>query len=586
MNMKSKILLVLLLCVSIRVMNAQSGTCGDGVTWELNYTTLTIKGSGSMADYAYISAPWESYKQNIKKIVIEDGVEYISGFEGCSNVDTVLLGNKVGDIGERCFFNCSSIKKIAFPSSIEYIRFNAFKDCGLDSLSQPGDTVTIFADAFKDNDKLVYVNLSGRIDERAFFNCANLKKVILRGGELGQQVFCNCSNLRDVEIWDGVTKIGSAAFLNCDIRSVTVPASVKKLAENTFANNANLEYVDIAVQELIQDPFYQCTNIKKLILHEGLSILTEYAFQYCEKIDSVYLPSTLKEMGIRTFGTGLTSIRLSPDNPYFKLYDGALLDKDQTRIVRFPNQKTGSFSIPPTVKQIEQYTFEYSKISNVVIPESVVSIGFHSFAESKIVSLDLPSLIKVIPNGTAYNCVNLKTLKIPEGCTTIGSQAFEGTALRVIEMPESMDNYGEVAFFGCAIDTFKVKRPYPAWINANVFGNVNLSKAVLVVPESSKSMYETADVWKDFGKIIGTVGNEQVISNSDLRVYPTYATNNITVEQDSKAAIETIAIYGSSGAKAMEVRPADRRATIDISGLPSGFYIVKAGKASCKVYKK
>ena len=58
-----------------------SGTCGDDLTWTLDYSrTLTISGTGEMTDYSSSSSsrvPWYSSRSSIKSVVIEDGVTYI-----------------------------------------------------------------------------------------------------------------------------------------------------------------------------------------------------------------------------------------------------------------------------------------------------------------------------------------------------------------------------------------------------------------------------------------------------------------------------------------------------------------------------
>lgn len=57
------------------VTSVKSGTCGDGLTWELDSGgTLTISGNGAMEDYKS-SSPWYN-NESVKKIVIEQGDKY------------------------------------------------------------------------------------------------------------------------------------------------------------------------------------------------------------------------------------------------------------------------------------------------------------------------------------------------------------------------------------------------------------------------------------------------------------------------------------------------------------------------------
>ena len=77
-----------------------SGTCGatsaDNLTWSFDTTTgtLTISGNGAMKEYEdYTKRPWVAYKNDIKKVVIEENVTTIGkhAFEDCSQLSTVEL---------------------------------------------------------------------------------------------------------------------------------------------------------------------------------------------------------------------------------------------------------------------------------------------------------------------------------------------------------------------------------------------------------------------------------------------------------------------------------------------------------------
>ena len=62
--------------LSIPVSAAESGTCGDGLSWSLSAGTLTISGTGPMYNYAYsfesasgATNPWANYTKQIKKAI-------------------------------------------------------------------------------------------------------------------------------------------------------------------------------------------------------------------------------------------------------------------------------------------------------------------------------------------------------------------------------------------------------------------------------------------------------------------------------------------------------------------------------------
>ena len=80
------IILAIMIVISIVPITASattSGTCGDDLTWKFEESTdtLTIFGFGAMYDYDLHNRPWESYKDNIKTVVVNDGVTTIGDNE-------------------------------------------------------------------------------------------------------------------------------------------------------------------------------------------------------------------------------------------------------------------------------------------------------------------------------------------------------------------------------------------------------------------------------------------------------------------------------------------------------------------------
>ena len=85
-----------------------SGACGDALTWEVNGDVLIISGTGRMDNYYEDEAPWNKFRNSIKKIVIEEGVE---------------------SVGDYAFWLCAPrVVSISFPASVTYIGNHALSD--------------------------------------------------------------------------------------------------------------------------------------------------------------------------------------------------------------------------------------------------------------------------------------------------------------------------------------------------------------------------------------------------------------------------------------------------------------------------
>lgn len=141
---------------------------------------------------------------------------------------------------------------------------------------------------------------------------------------------------------------------------------------------------------------------------------------------------------------------------------------------------TGPLNIPSThngkpVTKIEDYAFDYSKITSLVIPNSVTDVGEHSFRNcyslasitigsgvtelgewmfancTGLESVTLPNNITIIGESTFWQCTSLKSITIPNSVTSIEMYAFEGcTSLTKVTIPNSVTSIKPRAFYGCA----------------------------------------------------------------------------------------------------------------------------------------
>ena len=107
-----------------------SGKCGQCVYYLLDDTgTLTIYGYGKMNDYS--SQPWDSNRENIKKVIIEEGVTSIrkEAFYNCANLSSVKIPESVTSIGFGAFAQCESLSSVKIPESVTSIGVGAFDSC-------------------------------------------------------------------------------------------------------------------------------------------------------------------------------------------------------------------------------------------------------------------------------------------------------------------------------------------------------------------------------------------------------------------------------------------------------------------------
>ena len=151
------------LCIpAIPAAAATSGTCGTNATWKINGNTLTISGTGQMANYDSVwDTPWVDQSSSISKVVIKDGITHVGNnafyADASATVFTGLmsisLGKTVKSIGYNAFAGDNLISKVTFPASLQKVKAGAFEGPSLTSVDV--SNLTLIGDrAFAECDKL------------------------------------------------------------------------------------------------------------------------------------------------------------------------------------------------------------------------------------------------------------------------------------------------------------------------------------------------------------------------------------------------------------------------------------------------
>ncbi len=232
-------------CSEIKVVYEVGGYCGSNVRWSLNTEegVLRIYGTGSMNNYGKDSAPWNSYRDSISKVVIESGVTSVGGyaFYEYSTIETVELPSTIRSIGYGAFVWCESLKEIHIPEGVTSLPENCFWAClSMEKITVPNTVVSIGDGAFYST-KITTVNLPEgltSLGKQAFWSCSKLTsiKIPTTLTVLRESVFSSCSSLKNVTLHDGITEIQRSAFSGCSsISSLLIPKSLKKIGQSAFS---------------------------------------------------------------------------------------------------------------------------------------------------------------------------------------------------------------------------------------------------------------------------------------------------------------------------------------------------------------
>ena len=367
-------------CADGDLSPADTAYCGDDLIWSLSSSgTLTIAGSGDMWDFGYGQAPWNSRSSEIKQLRLTSGVTSIGNyaFYYCRQLCSVTLPESLTRVGDSAFAGCESLLALTLPDTVTSIGASAFCQTSLYSFVIPEGVKSIEKDTF--------------------CACPYLSTVVIPETvtEIGETAFYNCFELAEVTIPEGVTSLGYAAFSNCcNLESITIPASVTSMGAfggcssltsiDVDPANANYSSDDGVLFNKDKTVLLQCPEGKSgdYSIPETVKEIKSSAFSNCEKLISVTIRSGVTSIQDGFFRcSSLERIDVAPDNANYSSDDGVLFNKDKSVLLRYPGGKSGKYSIPMGVKEINLGAFRFcEQLTGVTIPASVNRIGFLAFA--------------------------------------------------------------------------------------------------------------------------------------------------------------------------------------------------------------
>lgn len=476
-----------------------------------------------------------------------------SAFEGCRLINTITFGETAGkvscvkEIGKKAFYdNC--VESLVLPSSLEVIGESAFEDCDnladLD-LSKVSSDLRFGAYAFAECNGLTSVEITDNVGEMefssVFYKCRNLQEVIVpatnpnfesvdgvlysKGREtilyypsglsgnytldpatkrIGGGVFNGRDNITEITIPAGLTEIGESAFESCKylttvnfLESAAGEQSVPlTIGDKAFYNCLAIVSIELPARTVsVGDDCFrrygtEKSKLKTVVLNEGLQTIGAGAFNSCDELESIIIPSTVTEIGMRAFAS-----------------DGKLANVTFTEC-------SDSNIVPLT---LGTYVFQTcSALKTVVLREGTTNIPQHAFDNCKALeSITIPATVandnntgtRAIDSYAFNSCSALTNITFAQGGElplSFAREVFNGCiSLKELKLPK------RISGFGGTYDIFELGRTNNASENNYANMSFGASPAKYVADASAKTYviekYTVAEDGGDFWSYDGVL---------------------------------------------------------------------------------
>ena len=462
----------------------------------------------------------------LSDVTIEDGLETIDNdaFYDCKNLETIILPSTLKTIGSQAFRGCYRLKNIIIPAGVENLSQEIFMYCtGLESVTIASTNISIVpTSCFYNCTALKDVQLPNTIQtigRAAFGKCSSLTALPTSSSltSINNNAFTECNGIQTLELPSNVNFISQGAFSKCKgLTQLIINAPVSANEEDRLTIQSGVfaecdKLGTIYTHALVApnaDPnaFGGKTNIQ-LYYDNGatgynvapwssfgpeIKPITQHTITY--QVDGKPHPDgpdtynsgeyvTPKEEPTREgwdfsgWQEEIPDVMPNEDlviNGYFttKQQIGSYyyhLDPNtaEAKVIyhdSYKNLKT--IEIPATITfetpYYENSTYNVvaiadtafvkcQKLEEITIANSITSIGRAAFKECTELYKDvkLPDNLTVLSDSLFYNCKNLQ--KIQMGAVTeIGASAFnECTNLSLSTLPATVQKIGSLAFCNC-----------------------------------------------------------------------------------------------------------------------------------------
>lgn len=479
------------LCPNLTAVTIAEGNANycdiDGVVYTKDHVTIHTYPAGkedgnyTLQSKAQIVAPWAFAGAQLYTVELPDALIQIGeyGFARCANLQYVLIPDEVMQIGRYAFAYDWNLGSVSFneTSKLPRLSYGAFAYSGIFEFRVPANVSTMAQGVFE--------------------GCRNLYSITFAANSklesISAYMFDGCTNLQTITFEQGsaLTSIQAHGLEGMDQLSYIDFGDAKLTNIDNFAFRfcENLQSLDLpeTVTNIGRYAFYGCKNLTQLTIPANVEHIGSYAFLATNDVELYFVGESLPlyldedwDRNVRGYYTGVSGVEENGEYRYAVLPSGniAILEYMGNDI----HVDLTKVNLGGKITIIGGSAFEGSLVETIVLPESLTAIQAEAFAYSNITAITIPANVTFIGREAfAYTDITELNFANKAKLTVIEQYAFVGTKkLTSVSLPESLTTMGTGVFQGSGLQSVEfAKKIQLQEIPQRAFAETKLTSVVL-----------------------------------------------------------------------------------------------------------
>lgn len=299
-------------------------------------------------------------------------------FENCSNLETIIIGENVEEIGDKAFYRCTKLSQINIPNGVKKVYSHAFGDCS----------------------NLISVTLGENVEY------------------LGEGVFENCDSLSEIRCK------GTHISIDCLLKA---GVNIDK-CKLYFDNSKTLTFEEVPINQQIHVP--TAGKLKEIIGNTQKEIIQVLKLSgYLNGDDIIIVRSLIQKYNLTILDIAdVTFVSTGGAYGYYA-YNKTIDSLDFIHYTDSMSEDRSQFiSFNAKDEIISAHMFEgCNKLLKIVLPDNIYRIESCAFEGCrKLNRIEIPDNVVQIQEGTFSECINLERITIGKNVRNISKDAFAG----------------------------------------------------------------------------------------------------------------------------------------------------------------